>query len=339
MATKRVQWKCPNGHTGVLGPSKPRRDNICRYCLQCSAKTGKLVERVAPALEAKRQTKAQAAKERAKAKTVAAKAREDAKWIVEGVDLRKALKAAMKLPTCNLRHEPTLVVTRSKTKSYASGRAWISRRKITMVVGETAKASNAVGTLLHEIAHHVCYYNGENYNDGSRQFARRCHDLHDEWNAKKPLGVTVLHELSGAYRGTRAKVDWSHPDHGKRIEAPDARLARLTAGFKNGGLKWQDHFKPGTKLDVPPSVWTEFQCISLDCASDENERQWMVGWCDENTKRNGRGTVTLTLPDEPARCIEMLDEMEDAVGFHYEPQVALAWCKMWGRVALKKEQD
>lgn len=60
MSVKRIRWECPAGkHPGVLGPSRPRRDNIVRYCLPCSEAAGKLVERVAPALERKRTTVAQ----------------------------------------------------------------------------------------------------------------------------------------------------------------------------------------------------------------------------------------------------------------------------------------
>jgi hypothetical protein len=69
--TKRVRWACPNGCPAVLGPSRPRRDDVARYCLTCSAKRGRLVLRTAPSLEAKRESKA----ERAKAKKAAAAAR------------------------------------------------------------------------------------------------------------------------------------------------------------------------------------------------------------------------------------------------------------------------
>lgn len=73
-----VRWTCPNDlHPGVLGPSKPRRDNLCRYCLPCSEKVGKLVERVVPKLEAKREAKRERASEKAKA--ARAKARQERK--------------------------------------------------------------------------------------------------------------------------------------------------------------------------------------------------------------------------------------------------------------------
>lgn len=74
MPTKMMRWVCPNddNHEGKLAPSRPRKDDIRRYCLVCSEKTGRLVERVAPRLEAKREkakakTRVKAAKRRVKA--------------------------------------------------------------------------------------------------------------------------------------------------------------------------------------------------------------------------------------------------------------------------------
>ena len=58
MATKQVRWKCPKCDSGVLAPSKPRKDDIKRYCLPCSEETGRLQPRVAPALEKQRERSA-----------------------------------------------------------------------------------------------------------------------------------------------------------------------------------------------------------------------------------------------------------------------------------------
>jgi hypothetical protein len=64
VSVKMIRWACPNGCPGVLGPSRPRRDDVRRYCLKCSEDSGRLVERVAPVIERRRQS----AKERAKRK-------------------------------------------------------------------------------------------------------------------------------------------------------------------------------------------------------------------------------------------------------------------------------
>lgn len=47
------RWTCPNCSSTKLAPSKPRRDDVRRYCLACSEKTGRLVQRVCPVLQKK----------------------------------------------------------------------------------------------------------------------------------------------------------------------------------------------------------------------------------------------------------------------------------------------
>ena len=51
--TKQARWKCEKCNDGLLAPSRPRKNDVRRYCLPCSAKQGTLVERIAPALEKK----------------------------------------------------------------------------------------------------------------------------------------------------------------------------------------------------------------------------------------------------------------------------------------------
>ena len=57
--TKQVRWKCANCDHGLLAPTKPRKNDVRRYCLPCSAKTGKLVERISPTLEKQRTIKSE----------------------------------------------------------------------------------------------------------------------------------------------------------------------------------------------------------------------------------------------------------------------------------------
>lgn len=67
-ATKQARWTCLTCNKGGLAPTKPRRDDVRRYCLPCSAKTGRLVERVSPALEKQRQERTAKMRERCKKK-------------------------------------------------------------------------------------------------------------------------------------------------------------------------------------------------------------------------------------------------------------------------------
>ena len=55
---KQMRWKCEQCDNGLLAPSRPRKNDVRRYCLPCSAKRGTLVERIAPALEKKREQRA-----------------------------------------------------------------------------------------------------------------------------------------------------------------------------------------------------------------------------------------------------------------------------------------
>lgn len=52
--SQRTRWVCPNGCPAKLGSTRPRKDDVVRYCLVCSERTGKLVPRSAPALERQR---------------------------------------------------------------------------------------------------------------------------------------------------------------------------------------------------------------------------------------------------------------------------------------------
>jgi hypothetical protein len=63
-----VRWVCPNCSSGVNAPERPWKNDVRRYCLRCSEKSGILVERIAPSLERKRAMKVQLRTERATAR-------------------------------------------------------------------------------------------------------------------------------------------------------------------------------------------------------------------------------------------------------------------------------
>lgn len=168
--TARVRWECPNGHPAVLASTRPPKDSIVRYCLKCSAETGRLTLRVAPALERKRAAaaesaaaKAKAQRARAAAAKTKAKAAEDARYTVEGVDLRVEYKKLLKLRTFGgktgslFRNPPELVISRrSSTPSSRYGYAehtWTGRR-ISICTFPGLTLADARETLVHELVHH-----------------------------------------------------------------------------------------------------------------------------------------------------------------------------------------
>ena len=74
---KQTRWKCPICENGLLAPQRPRLDDVRRYCLPCSAKSGKLVERIAPALEAQRTRRNEQRSNRAKKKRQSAQRKQN----------------------------------------------------------------------------------------------------------------------------------------------------------------------------------------------------------------------------------------------------------------------
>ena len=104
--SKRVRWECPNGqHPGVLGSTRPALDSTVRFCLPCSEEEGKLVRRVAPALERKRAASAvrTQAKQQDEVRARARRAATSVSAVVsdreEPVRIDKLLAEVWRLPT------------------------------------------------------------------------------------------------------------------------------------------------------------------------------------------------------------------------------------------------
>jgi len=167
---KRVRWECPNEHPAVLGSPRPPKDSIVRYCLACSQESGRLVERIALALERKRAAAAVTAANKAKAKrSREATARERRKqaeierYTVEGVDLRDELTCLLRLRAWNGRfgtpplfqHRPELVISRRHQHPTRLGYAEPWRWRITVATYPGQTLADARETLVHELTHLV----------------------------------------------------------------------------------------------------------------------------------------------------------------------------------------
>ncbi len=81
-----IRWVCPACGSGVNAPERPRKNDVRRYCLTCSAASGWLVERTAPSLERKRARKTAVAKERRQAQVQREREEREAAGWVEVVD-------------------------------------------------------------------------------------------------------------------------------------------------------------------------------------------------------------------------------------------------------------
>lgn len=160
--TKRAtgkRWVCPARGGGVLAPSAPRLDDVRRYCLDCSKKTGRLVKRTCPALDRQRTEKRQRAAERGQTKKQRDREREVAARSAAGVDLLVEAKRMWELPALKdlrgRREFPDITFRRARNgKAFSSGHCWYGRKaRITVTIGTNERG--AWKTLLHELVHAV----------------------------------------------------------------------------------------------------------------------------------------------------------------------------------------
>lgn len=140
----RRRWKCQLCEDVVLAPTRPRRDDVRRFCLDCSKKTGRLVERVCPTLDAKRAKKNE--KRAARRKSDAEKRAADPL-----VRLRKLFRKWKKWDgwTRDLTRA-TLRLSRG-TSHHSSGHCYTVSQSLHVTVGTDWE--DAKGTLVHELTH------------------------------------------------------------------------------------------------------------------------------------------------------------------------------------------
>lgn len=158
--TQQRRWVCPHCSSGVLAPSRPRKDDVRRYCLSCSEKTGRLVERSCPALEKQRV----ASKEKSAARAVSKREAERAKYIDGPYDFVALQRKMAKLPAFkskrgSWKHHglPTLELRRSKTKYHSSGHCYYGFGRDRIVVTTGLDPHCGPATLLHEMAHSATF--------------------------------------------------------------------------------------------------------------------------------------------------------------------------------------
>ena len=97
-------WRCPDCGNQKRAPGKPRRNDVRRFCLPCSQRTGYMVERVCPTLEKKRakvkakvSAKGKAVRAKATAVRKVKKASANDVYFVDGVDVRPIYKRMQKI--------------------------------------------------------------------------------------------------------------------------------------------------------------------------------------------------------------------------------------------------
>lgn len=229
--TKNRRWLCPERkHPGVLAPGRLRKDDIRRFCLPCSQKTGRLVERLCPALdktrkerEAKKRQKAQRKRASvAKAKKTRernAKAKQRVTIAGVEIDLLEQAERFWKLPAMKEAREryaaeeaspigkpyvpfPEISLrssTRLTKADAARGRAWSCvgyRGRVSLTLGPDRNGLAALETLLHELVH--CSVGNHHNHD---KVFRRCLVQ----AAEQAFGVTCSADLDSRKSYT---TDW-----------------------------------------------------------------------------------------------------------------------------------
>jgi hypothetical protein len=199
-----IIMQCPNGCPGVRAPERMRRDDVRRYCLDCSKRTGRLVKRDSPVLERRRaasvehsQKKAATKRRAATRARVTAAERTDARYTVGDFDMRDALARMQRLSVFDHTHAShtwgpiDFTLSRSTQAKYV-GRARYWERKITCTMSrDNPDAAKALELLLHEVCHIAV-----NTPDHHLPNGRRRRDVHGD--AFKRMLIDAAEEMTGS---------------------------------------------------------------------------------------------------------------------------------------------
>lgn len=276
--TKRTRWVCPQCDHGHLGPTRPRKDNIVRYCLPCSEKEGKLIERVPPSLEKRRSAQAEKAKAKRQAKLAREKAAEKKRthltlWdeggrIVE-VDVEKTVRGFAKKAGMRTGFDFTW---NRRTDGGNSGRA--NEYHVHMSVGSRS-LEKFCKLAAHELAHAkagAAAGHSDKWKDAYEEICAKLWDTKPVYRGevdhhRYAIDPKILEQLEATSRGEYKRCKAKLPLAGKQIGSWQTVHVKCTCsrGFsvKHGPL---DPCVDGMILERPcGSGWNEIECIGPDC--------------------------------------------------------------------------
>lgn len=224
--TKQVRWKCANCDHGLLAPTKPRKNDVRRYCLPCSGKTGKLVERIAPTLEKQRTAKKAAVKKKTVAKRATVAKRTAPAKAQQRVDAQRAkmihaeAEKIWKLmqPYHKGKPLPKIVIARGRNHGSQYGHAGRNYIQVNVDRSQCVSRSKRVWEVLaHELCHIAVppiYRNGAR-DVHSREFYR-C--LRDAWQRRWKCEISFAEVSTWGYsvdyiiqRQASHLIDWVLP--------------------------------------------------------------------------------------------------------------------------------
>jgi hypothetical protein len=178
---RKYRWVCPLCGAGVHLGARPHQDATGRYCLPCSVATDRLVRRVCPVLEKRREAAQERQQRRQKAKR-AARARSKKSAAQRAVERAEAHAKRLgfsqigddtihgwflllrRLPWgCAMSHCSLTIRYGNKARHavpWTSGHAWYESGEITITVAKPDPAypvlrqkAEVLQTILHELAH------------------------------------------------------------------------------------------------------------------------------------------------------------------------------------------
>lgn len=190
------RWVCPRCAGGALAPERLRADDVRAYCLPCSKRTGRLVRRACPSLDAERDRRAAARREARVDDAARTKARELAYWTVAGLDVRDVVARCWRAlrPLVGDRSVPAVKLRRRSVGT--SGRAWYSR--VVLSFGPAADAATVWELTMHELTHCATpgAHHGVAFNKALCELAERL------WGFSVPItrGYATSHALQAKLR-------------------------------------------------------------------------------------------------------------------------------------------
>lgn len=160
----QVRWKCESCNNGLLAPTKPRMNDVRRYCLPCSASTGKLVQRVSPTLEKQRVVKQAASRKKNVAKRATVAKRTAPIKTQKRIDAQRSkmihneAEKIWKLmqPYHNGKPLPRIIIARGKNWGSQGGHAQRYSNEIQVNV-DRDQSPNRSRRVWEVLAHELCH--------------------------------------------------------------------------------------------------------------------------------------------------------------------------------------
>lgn len=210
---KQVRWRCEMCGDGLLAPSRPRRNDVRRYCLPCSAKRGTLVERVAPALEKHRekraafvQSKAKEKRQRERLRLEPIKARRRAEAKQQAIFEREADRLwKLFYPNGAIRRRPAIKIVYNRgfgCSGYYSSIEFVCIR----ISRDSTGGENEWECLAHELCHAVVPTSSVNGSHGKQFYVELRRVIEARWKVR--MDWSKINGYTDTSHSWGYKVDW-----------------------------------------------------------------------------------------------------------------------------------